>query len=346
MAVRERNGKWQVDVSYKGERLYDTKDTREDAEVRELELLHQLKSGNTDATVKVGKRGSWTFATAADYTLRHHWEGMACHAKVSMTVKELKKYFGERTKLDAIDYERIDDLISHLKGKGNSNSTINKKLSCVSKILRTALQRGKSSRDMRLPRLKETEGRIRWLTYAEEDKFLAMLHQIGRLDEHDAFIVLTDTGLRPGELWVMAGTQVDVKTRRMTIWADQNKTGKTRTIIMTDRVRDIIAKRKKVFGDGALFPGMNNWLFRSTFAKVKTLLGMDNDDQLVPYTLRHTCCSRLVQLGANFYHVKEWMGHTTIVTTQRYTHLAPKNMEGLATLLNSRPDEEVTEITA
>ena len=42
-----------------------------------------------------------------------------------------------------------------------------------------------------------------------------------------------------------------------------------------------------------------------------------------PHVLRHTFCSRLVQLGAPLANVQELMGHEVIETTMRYAHLAP-----------------------
>lgn len=52
------------------------------------------------------------------------------------------------------------------------------------------------------------------------------------------------------------------------------------------------------------------------------------------YDLRHTCASHLVQgswgRALTLYEVREWLGHTSVTTTQRYAHLAPEGLRGAA----------------
>lgn len=68
---------------------------------------------------------------------------------------------------------------------------------------------------------------------------------------------------------------------------------------------------------------------------MKALIGLAEDTQFVPYALRHTCCSRLVQRGVNLRVVQEWMGHKTITVTLRYAHLCPTNLLNAVNVLNS-----------
>ena len=62
---------------------------------------------------------------------------------------------------------------------------------------------------------------------------------------------------------------------------------------------------------------------------------LDRDTQFIPHALRHTCASRLVQRGVSLLVVKEWMGHKSIVTTQRYSHLAAQNLFDAARVLEA-----------
>ena len=62
-------------------------------------------------------------------------------------------------------------------------------------------------------------------------------------------------------------------------------------------------------------------------------MGLLEDDQFVPHMLRHTCASRLVSKGIQLPQVMLWMGHRNIQTTMRYSHLAPKDLDGAAKAL-------------
>lgn len=57
------------------------------------------------------------------------------------------------------------------------------------------------------------------------------------------------------------------------------------------------------------------------------------DPNFVPHILRHTCCTRLMQKGAPVKKVQLFMGHKSINTTMRYTHLFPQDIFDLPSLL-------------
>jgi integrase len=59
----------------------------------------------------------------------------------------------------------------------------------------------------------------------------------------------------------------------------------------------------------------------------------DGLEDIVIYTTRDTCASRLVQRGIDIHRVKESMGHTNIVTTMRYAYHAPNNLTGAVSVL-------------
>lgn len=56
------------------------------------------------------------------------------------------------------------------------------------------------------------------------------------------------------------------------------------------------------------------------------------------YDTRHTCASHLIQGSWGeplpLYEVAQWLGHTSVTTTQRYAHLAPDGLRGRAAKLS------------
>ncbi|WP_173489390.1 tyrosine-type recombinase/integrase, partial [Marinobacterium sp. xm-d-509] len=87
---------------------------------------------------------------------------------------------------------------------------------------------------------------------------------------------------------------------------------------------------KRPFGD------MRTDTMSKNFREVVAFLGKDglmDTKDVVLYTLRHTCASRLVQRGADLRRVMQWMGHTNINTTLRYAKLTPTDIFNLKDLL-------------
>ncbi len=82
-------------------------------------------------------------------------------------VEELQE-IAVRNRLVAIDNAMLDAMISELRGKGNRNSTINRKMACLSKLLRKHQRNGGIDRLPDFAKLPEKNGRIRFLSRDEE----------------------------------------------------------------------------------------------------------------------------------------------------------------------------------
>jgi site-specific recombinase XerD len=62
------------------------------------------------------------------------------------------------------------------------------------------------------------------------------------------------------------------------------------------------------------------------------------------HTLRHTFASRLVQAGVSLAKVSKLLGHSSVMTTEIYAHLAPNEVsEEAVVVLNGLQANSVTE---
>lgn len=323
--IRKRGSRYCVDVTVAGRRKTSTAANLTEALVRREELTAALQSGAQAPTPTATQQ--WTLEKGVQTTINTRWRGSKAEHSATQNATRALEFFGKDTLLDDIDAEWLDRYVEWLVNRGNSNGGINRKLAALSTIFSTAVDRGGAQRRPKMPRQREGQGRIRWLTNEEEYRMLHLLSQWGEFDMMDVVTVLMDTGLRLGELWNLEGR--DIHRSRISIW--ENKASHPRTVPMTARVKEIIDRRGQSHGQKP-FPYNNSWM-RTKWQRIRSIMGMDNDPQFVPHMLRHTCASRLVQRGATIPVVQQWLGHKTIQMTMRYAHLAPTHLEDAAKLL-------------
>ena len=222
----------------------------------------------------------------------------------------------------------IDLLVSRFRKKNNSNATINRKLSALFKLLRKAERMGKITRLPSYLRLKERNGRVRFLSHEEEENLFAA---IGKADpDHERLcIFLVDSGARIGE--ALALQWGDIHARNATFWI--TKSGRSRTIPLTQRAFAAVRSAQGT-GNSGPFSMIDYQRFRYHWNRARKDVGLGGDDQIVPHILRHTCASRLVQAGIDLRRVQSFLGHQTIQMTLRYAHLATNDLAQCAAALD------------
>ncbi|UVC08655.1 site-specific integrase [Rhizobium sp. TH2] len=239
------------------------------------------------------------------------------------------QYIADKHGIQSIGNDLTNTIRGALRRKGNKNSTINRKLSCLSKLLRKHYNDGHIDKLPDLRKYPERKGRIRFLSKEEQSSLFAVLDAIDR-KFGDLSRFLVSTGSRFGEAQKLRWP--DVNSETATFW--ETKSGFPRSVPLTTQAQDALSSARLRCGSLAgPFHDIDYQNFRYAWRKAKERCGLGNDKQVVPHILRHTCASRLAQSGIDIRHIQEFLGHRTLSMTVKYAHLAPKNLAGCASVL-------------
>ncbi len=150
--------------------------------------------------------------------------------------------------------------------------------------------------------------------------------------------LLFSSGLRVSELVNLDRDQVNLEKQEFSV---RGKGGKVRLIFISSQARDAIAAylRKRADIDPALFVATSKGFgkksgddeLRITARTVQRLvkryaLKAGIVKNVHPHTLRHSFATDLLSNGADIRSVQAMLGHSSITTTQLYTHVVDKGL--------------------
>ena len=158
--------------------------------------------------------------------------------------------------------------------------------------------------------------RERFLTEEEEPRLLraAFLHL-----KH-MIIVALYTGMRKGEVFGLKWQNVDLEQGQISI--KESKSGRERKIPINSTLSSLLHALKSQNGQHEyVFVNPNT---EKPFTDIKrawdTACAKASIENLRFHDLRHTFATRLVRKNVDLVIIKELMGHSSIITTQRYLH--------------------------
>lgn len=334
MPVVKRGNSWQVSVGSGNDRFRATAPSEAEGKMIEAkEILKRQRAilGVLDPTAPVKSQVDVTLQRLFELAKRRKWLNKT-DAQVK-NAQQIIDVLGARTSVHDISRARLHELVEELYERGNSGATINRKLSALSVLLTLAEEEGWIDAWPKLPRQDEAKHRIRFFNNEEEAEMLAVCDKLGLLDLKDFIVFAIDTGFRRMEA---LGLSVrDCEDGTAVLHAGETKSGAARAVPLTDRAMEIVLRRSKM-GYKMLFEDLSDAKLRKRWDILKANL-RDPGDHFIVHTMRHTCASRLAISGENATFIQAWMGHSSIMVTQRYMHLAPDTLKkGTASLDNYR----------
>ncbi|SAK95656.1 integrase [Caballeronia temeraria] len=240
------------------------------------------------------------------------WRGKSYEMQAYRNVEQFIETVGNLA-LEEVKTTTIDDFIDALRGEV-ADSTINRKLANIHLMLKYGYEREWISRMPKFEWKEETEGRVRWLTEAEEIEMFGHLESWGEAAVTDFLRILLDTGLRRGELLKLQAK--DVNGDWIRLWV--NKTKVARSVPLSVRAKAIIEERG--------IPRVTVLQLTAVWAKLRTAMGLEDDSDFVLHALRHTAATRTLSKTSNLAIVQKLLGHRKIQTTMRYAHVSDDDL--------------------
>lgn len=185
---------------------------------------------------------------------------------------------------------------------------------------------------------------VDFLEYEEVERLLEAASGSGLRALRDRAILelLFSAGLRVSELTSLDRDQVNLRKGEFSV---RGKGGKLRVVFLSDRARDALSRYldKRSDMDPALFVSvpkvkreggnerrggkglrLTERSIQRLVKKYATRAGIIKD--IHPHTLRHSFATDLLQNGADIRAVQSMLGHSSITTTQIYTHVTNERL--------------------
>jgi integrase len=212
-----------------------------------------------------------------------------------------------------------------------SASTFNKELWTLKNICKSAIAWGymKNNPADGVKRVKESKGRVRYLTPAERAALLGGANPDLRL----YIVSALHTGARRGELLRLRWKDVDF--RAGTLAFRDTKNGDSRAVPLTATLRETLHKLPRPLdGEAPVLPPREPLVLTRAFARLVARLGLKN---LHFHDLRHDAASTLAMAGVPLRTIAEILGHRDMRMTARYAHLSPQHLRDAMRALDAPP---------
>jgi integrase/recombinase XerC len=243
----------------------------------------------------------------------------------------LQNTFGE-TALNKITHTWVRSWLANLKEEDHTSRSINRKISTLKSFFKYHIRTG-SLQSTPMSQVVSPKIKKRLPSFVKEKDALNMLKTLDASTEDwnslNAKMLVTlfyATGMRLSELINLKESQVDAGNKQIKVLGKGNK---ERLIPVTPTVladiKNYQAQKRKQFENAPevlLVSEKGKKLYpKYAYLVVNKILGETSTlDKKSPHVLRHTFATHLMNNGANLNAVKELLGHSSLASTQVYTH--------------------------
>ena len=236
---------------------------------------------------------------------------------------------GESVAADDVNHLLLRRYLAGL-AKDTKKSSIGRKLAAIRSFFRFLVRRGILARNpAELIATPKKEQRLPF--HLDIDQATALMEAPGgeqkyALRDRALLELLYSSGLRVSELTGLNIGELDLATGMVRV---TGKGGKERIVPVGSRALEAVREYLEQRGDapvtGALFLNTRGGRInrRSVTRVVDThVMRIAAFKRISPHTLRHTFATHMLEGGADLRAIQELLGHASLSTTQKYTHVS------------------------
>jgi len=238
----------------------------------------------------------------------------------------------EQENIDEVNYSQIRSWIVEMVDSGISNSSVNRKISSLKAYYKFLLKTKQITASPLLKHKALKSPKKIQIPFSEKELDDVLAHIIypdGFIGARDKLIIdlFYTTGIRRTELIHLKMNNVDLSSNTLKVLGKRNKERILPVLpIISKQIKTYLQERTKLeaidnpefffltqkgvkLNDSLVYRLINNY-FSNVSEKVKKS----------PHILRHTFATHLLNNGADLNSVKELLGHSSLASTQVYTH--------------------------
>jgi integrase len=228
-----------------------------------------------------------------------------------------------KKRLDEIKQQDVAHWLADKRAGGLAPATVEKIRAMFSRSFALAMQWDLFDRNpvKDIPRLKFNNARERYLTSEEAERLRLACECSSNLQLKHIVGLLLLTGARKSELLNAEWRHIDLEKRSWRLTMTKN--GRGRHVPLSQPAVDIIKQLPKFDDCPYLLPNPQTRKpytdIKRAWQEARKLAGLDD---LHLHDLRHSAASFMINAGIDLYTVGKMIGHVSVASTTRYSHLA------------------------
>jgi site-specific recombinase XerD len=220
----------------------------------------------------------------------------------------------------------IREYLLSLIAKGYSRSSQNQHINAIKFYLEKVLKQDRQTYFIERPR-KEKK-----LPIVLSEQEIQLIFSLVKNIKHKTILsILYSCGLRIGE--VINLRIEDVDSERMVLQIKQGKGAKDRVVPLAQNVLVLLRKYYSQYKPIIyLFNGDDNLQYSPTSIRnvlKRAVYKAHIRKNVTPHTLRHSYATHLLEQGIDLRYIQVILGHSSVKTTEIYTHVSTKNLQGI-----------------